>query len=146
MALKTLDLAQFTSPITVDEYFVPAMMLMDTLLEQHQLKAHPNQTGRTEGAPVPGAIVKPASHSNHLVWCAIDLNLVDPITGHVFMHSEMQGEADPRVKAVITNWEAAGNRWGGEFHDHDAVHFDSGLYEKNPVLWQQKFDEYQNHQ
>jgi hypothetical protein len=148
--LKTLTLSHFTAPVTVDEGFENAMILMDNLLEKHGLKMKPNDTIRYVGHPVAGAIVQPASHSNHFIGHAIDGNLINPVTGHVFLHEEMQSEKDPRVKAFIEDWEKAGMRWGGIFggdahpEQHDAVHFDSGLNVHNPEKWKELFNEYQN--
>ena len=58
---------------------MPYMQQMQTIAKSSQVTVYVTQAFRKDGVPVDGAIVPPASHSNHLVGHAIDMNLDTPI-------------------------------------------------------------------
>jgi peptidoglycan hydrolase-like protein with peptidoglycan-binding domain len=82
-----------------------------------------NQTFRVHGIPPSGAVVPPASKSQHLIGHAVDLNIVDGTTVNsaaMFNNGTETKNADAFVAAV----KKKGIRWGGDFNDTDPVHFD----------------------
>jgi len=85
-----------------------------------------NQTLRVAGAPVGGAVVKPASKSQHLIGNAIDFNILHDSKP---IHSSKMKWADmpQKAKDFVTAVKAAGLRWGGDFADRDPIHFDAFL-------------------
>jgi len=87
---------------------------------------HLNQTFRREGVPPAGAVVPPATRSQHLVGHAVDLNIVDGSTVNtnaMFQSGDQTENADKFIEAV----KARGLRWGGDFGTADFVHFDDFL-------------------
>jgi peptidoglycan hydrolase-like protein with peptidoglycan-binding domain len=82
-----------------------------------------NQTFRVQGVPPSGAVVPPASKSQHLIGHAVDLNIVDGTTinsSAMFKNETETDNADAFVSAV----KKKGIRWGGDFNETDPVHFD----------------------
>ena len=81
-----------------------------------------NQAFRVAGA-VGGAVVTPATKSQHLIGHAIDCNIQD---GAVLVSSNtFAGHHEtPAAKAFVRAAKAAGLRWGGDFTPVDYVHFD----------------------
>jgi hypothetical protein len=85
-----------------------------------------NQTFRRQGVPPTGAVVPPASRSQHLVGHAIDLNIVDGDTVNtsaMFKNGTETDNADKFIAAV----KGHGLRWGGDFSTDDPPHFDDFL-------------------
>jgi len=136
--------------------FIPAMDMFVAFLEASGCKAHincsydPNHLSLT---PAQGAVVKPASHGDHLVGCALDANLIDK-TGKTWSSHDMEVFApeSPNYKpatpgnGVIEFINMVRNskvlRWGGDFHHNpDTIHFDNALYIRNPERWNQIFAE-----
>jgi hypothetical protein len=135
--------------------FVPGMDMFVRFLEASGCKASvncsydPNHLSLT---PADGAIVKPASHGDHLVGCAIDCNLIDK-TGHKWTSGEMEvfapesknykpstpGNGVIEFINMIRNSKVL--RWGGDFMKFDTIHYDNNLYLRNPARWQEIIDE-----
>jgi hypothetical protein len=84
-----------------------------------------NQTLRIAGEPVQGAVVRPASKSQHLVGNAVDFNVRHD--GTTIVSRDMRWADLPRaVKDFITDVKDAGLRWGGDWTDPwDPIHFDA---------------------
>lgn len=85
-----------------------------------------NQSFRRSDVPPSGAVVTPATKSQHLVGHAVDLNIIDGSTTNtsvMFKNGEETDAADTFVAAV----KAKGLRWGGDFSKYDPVHFDNFL-------------------
>ncbi len=82
-----------------------------------------NQTFRVQSIPPSGAVVPPASKSQHLIGHAVDLNIVD---GTTINSSAMfnNGTETDNADAFVTAVKKKGIRWGGDFNDTDPVHFD----------------------
>lgn len=82
-----------------------------------------NQTFRVQGIPPSGAVVPPASKSQHLIGHAVDLNIVD---GTTINSSAMfnNGTETDNADAFVTAVKKKGIRWGGDFNNTDPVHFD----------------------
>lgn len=103
---------------------------------------------------VPGAIVTPATHGDHLVAHAVDGNLKDK-TGKIWTSKllEIFAPHSPNYNpdlCVLTNdvyrfidmiRKSNILRWGGDFVKYDTVHLDDNLYLKNPARWQQIYNE-----
>jgi hypothetical protein len=82
-----------------------------------------NQTFRVHSIPPSGAVVPPASKSQHFIGHAIDLNIVDGETVNtaaMFDNGKETDNADTFISAV----KKSGIRWGGDFNCTDPVHFD----------------------
>ena len=91
---------------------------------------------------VQGAIVKPATRSNHLVGHAIDMN-VQFGPNRTFANSSVLRQfpnVPPPVaaflQAVIDDPDL---RWGGQFSTKDPVHIDDGLNLRNRAKWDQRY-------
>ena len=87
---------------------------------------HLNQTFRREGIPPAGAVVAPATRSQHLVGHAVDLNIVDgsTVNTNAMFHAGDQTEGADKFIAAV---KARGLRWGGDFSTADFVLFDDFL-------------------
>lgn len=120
------------NPCMIHPDFEIWMDLFCELLEKHKIKALVTSSFRNT-IIVPGAIVKPAKMSNHLIGHAIDCNIYDAL-GH--LHSSLD-LSDPKgeILAFITDVVAGGMRWGGHFRIEDSVHFDDGMNVKSPTRW-----------
>ena len=87
---------------------------------------HLNQTFRREGVPPAGAVVAPATRSQHLIGHAVDLNIVDGSTVNtnaMFRSGDQTKKANEFIGAI----RARDLRWGGDFATKDFVHFDDFL-------------------
>ena len=82
-----------------------------------------NQSFRVQGLPPTGAVVPPASNSQHLIGHALDLNIVD---GSTVNTSAMfiAGSQSQGAKDFIKGVKQDGIRWGGDFSPKDPPHFD----------------------
>ena len=90
-----------------------------------------NQTMRVAGVPVGGAVVTPATNSQHLIGNAIDFNIIDG--GKTIHSSKMKwAELSQAAKDFITAVKDAGMRWGGDWEKRDPIHFDAFLDPKGP--------------
>lgn len=85
-----------------------------------------NQAFRVNGVPVSGAVVTPATRSQHLIGHAIDCNIVD---GDNWNNSRTFAAGDQTEGATnfISDMKNAGYRWGGNFSNPDTPHFDKRL-------------------
>lgn len=142
-------------PCMIHEGFTSAMTLFCKLLALNDLKYHnncsydPNHLSLT---PAEGAIVKPASHGDHLIGHATDGNLIDK-TGktwtsemlHPYCQHSKQYDINAEKNDVYQFLKSIRSsnvlRWGGDFVDFDPVHFDDALYQMNPARWQQIYNE-----
>lgn len=98
----------------------------NTKAGERSVKLVLNQAFRVNGAPVSGAVVTPATRSQHLIGHAIDCNIVDGDnwnTSRTFAAGNQTTGADN----LISDLKAAGFRWGGDFSNPDTPHFDKRL-------------------
>jgi hypothetical protein len=106
--------------------YVAGLESINTAADDAGVTFQVNQTFREAGKPVSGAVVKPASKSQHLIGNAVDFNIND--SGDVILSSEMAwSKLSQPAKDFITAVKAAGLRWGGDFADRDPIHFDAYL-------------------
>lgn len=82
-----------------------------------------NQCFRVVGIPVRGAVVTPATKSQHLIGHAIDLNIHDGGTVVTSAHYRAKTETE-NAKSFIEAMKERGLRWGGNFSKMDPPHFD----------------------
>lgn len=126
---------------TIEQGFIVAMDRLCFYANEYGLKLYINSSYRNSTA-VNGAIVKPATLSNHLIGHAIDCNIVD---GKTFWNSkklekELTGNVFKLVEAVRKDTVL---RWGGDFRVKDVVHFDDGLNVRDHDLWLKIYNEIQ---
>lgn len=108
--------------ILVHADFLPALRILDEAAQQHGVELRLNQAFRVAGAPVSGAVVPPATRSQHLIGRAVDVNIV--LNGQLFTSDMLKGELPPEIQAFIQSVKSQGLRWGGDFAQKDTVHFD----------------------
>jgi peptidoglycan hydrolase-like protein with peptidoglycan-binding domain len=117
------------SPCRADFEFVPALKKINALAEQADVFIHVTSSFRTS-SNVAGAIVKPATRSNHMAGHAIDMNVIydnKTKSANSVMLGKYPNVPEPVrlfIKSVI---DEPGLRWGGKFNTKDPVHIDDGL-------------------
>ncbi len=134
--MKQFSASNFIGNCTIDEDFEEALMKMNTVAQKYTITVKVNSSYRVN-ANVQGAIVKPATHSNHMIGHAIDCNLI--LDGKLYNSVKMQSDKG-KIRDFINEVKATGLRWGGDFGKADPVHFDDGLNIKNMPLWIKKFN------
>ena len=82
-----------------------------------------NQTMRVNGVPVSGAVVTPASKSQHLIGHALDCNIIDGENWNNSTAFANNNETE-NAKKFIKAMKEDGLRWGGDFSNVDTPHFD----------------------
>ncbi|NIR32263.1 MAG: SH3 domain-containing protein [Gammaproteobacteria bacterium] len=90
---------------------------------------------------VSGAIVPPASRSNHLVGHAVDMNLRS--RNGFFNSGDLKRGNLPRLPAEIREFiekirQDPELRWGGDFTREDPVHIDDALNHRDRARWDSK--------
>ncbi|MEL6864432.1 MAG: M15 family metallopeptidase [Bacteroidota bacterium] len=126
--------------ITTNPGFIPSLEKINQYAVQNKVLVHITNSYRQD-TYVPGAIVPPASMSNHKVGHAIDMNLSFDggqwANSHYMNPSNRNNWAAP-VRGFL---EAISNddtlRWGGDFQhtEVDPVHIDDGLNLADPDEW-----------
>ena len=127
-------------PCRADVQFVPMLEKINTYAEQAKVHIFVTSSFRTT-TNVNGAIVKPATFSNHLAGHGIDINLV---YGNGQLANSKVLKKYPNVpvpvkqflKSIIDDSEL---RWGGKFRTTDPVHIDDGLNVKNRPKWEKRY-------
>lgn len=126
-------------PCRADVKFVPMLKKVNAYAEQADVYVHVTSSFRTT-TNVQGAIVKPATYSNHLIGHGIDMNL---------RHSDGQW-ANSKVLAKYPNVpkpvkqflksiiDDPDLRWGGTFRSSDPVHIDDH-YNRDMAAWKQRY-------
>lgn len=127
-------------PCRADVKFVPMLEKVNAYAEQADVYVHVTSAFRTT-TNVQGAIVKPATYSNHLVGHGIDMNL---------RHSDGQW-ANSKVLAKYPNVpepvrqflkliiDDPDLRWGGTFNHSDPVHIDDH-FNKDMPAWRERYE------
>ena len=128
--------------IFIDDEFKPSMDIINDTAKSLGLQVVVISAKR-DTINVKGAIVKPATKSNHLVGHAVDVNFIVIETGE-FLNSKKIQVATPAspVGKFITKVKQKGIRWGGDFPKKDPVHFDDGLNVNNPERFKEKMKEF----
>jgi len=139
--LKTFSGSQFINkPVLADIEFIPYLNLINSFASSNGLKIFVTSSARPFGVPISGAIVPPASRSNHLVGHAIDMNI--QIGSTLFNSTDLGnfGSLPASIKSFIQAIRRDPDlRWGGDFTPIDPVHIDDGLNLRDPAAWNAKF-------
>lgn len=125
-------------PVLSDVEFLPELRKIESFAAENNLTIFVTSSARRQGVPISGAIVPPASRSNHLVGHAIDMNIRH--AGRLFNGDALASEGS--LPTPIRNFinlvrNDVTLRWGGDFGD--PVHIDDGLNLRQPSVWDQKF-------
>jgi uncharacterized protein YgiM (DUF1202 family) len=129
--------------ILADADFFPLLDRLNDLAGACGVEIHVTSSFRDPDRAPSGAIVPPATRSNHFVGHAIDMNVSSP-SG--FFNSATLKRANlaalpTEVRDFIQKVRDDSDlRWGGDFSPEDPVHIDDGLNRTDPTRWQSKFD------
>jgi D-alanyl-D-alanine carboxypeptidase len=134
--MKKFTASNFQGECDIDEDFEPTLVKMNEIAQKYNITIHVNSSFRVD-ANVKGAIVKPATHSNHMIGHAIDCNL--SYGGAFYNSAKMQTDTGV-IRQFINEVKASGMRWGGDFGKPDPVHFDDGLNIKDMTTWTAKYN------
>ena len=137
----TNDRFQGGREISADRDFFPHLDRINDYAEETDVFIHVTSSAREPDREVSGAIVTPASRSNHMVGHAIDMNIK---TAAGFFNSRALAKA--RFDALPANVkrfidlirEDEVLRWGGDFRKEDPVHIDDMLNRRRPDIWDSK--------
>ena len=140
--IKTYSNSHFIGKeLRADVDFIPHLDRLNQYAMDCDVKIYVTSSAREPGRTVSGAIVPPASRSNHMVGHAIDMNLQ---SSSGFFNSEKLKKSNfanlpaevQNLLNLIRNDEIL--RWGGDFSKEDPVHIDDNLNHRNPELWDLK--------
>ncbi len=127
-------------PCRADTTFLPALKKINAYAEQADVFIYVTSSFRTS-SNVGGAIVKPATRSNHMAGHAIDMNVVYN-NGTKSANSTELGKypnvAEPVRHFIKSIIDDSGLRWGGTFQAKDPVHIDDNL-NNDMVLWDKRY-------
>ena len=115
-------------PCRADGQFVPALKQINAYAEEANVFIHVTSSFRTS-SNVGGAIVKPATRSNHMAGHAIDMN-VSYDNGKSANSKELgkyPAVAEPVRRFIKSIIDDPDLRWGGDFQVKDTVHIDDNL-------------------
>jgi hypothetical protein len=126
-------------PCRADIQFVPMLKKINAYAEQADIFVYVTSSFRTT-TNVQGAIVKPATFSNHLAGHGIDMNI--QYGNNKFVNSKVLNKY-PSVpepvklflRLIIDDNEL---RWGGRFSAKDPVHIDDHL-NKDLTVWKKRY-------
>lgn len=116
-----------TGELVVSSGLVSYLKEANKKAKELSLKIMLNQTMRVNGIKVSGAVVTPASKSQHLIGHAIDCNIVDGDNWNSSKTFKEKKESD-NAKKFIAAMKEKGMRWGGNFSKVDTPHFDKQVY------------------
>lgn len=116
--------------------FQPYLQRVSQLATNCNAKVYVTSSFRRPGAPISGAVVPPASSSNHFVGYAIDFNLTPSSSNAIGCNSACLGGAVSAMPAYAQCFtqgiSGLGLRWGKSFNPTDPVHIDYPLNLNNP--------------
>lgn len=128
-------------PCRADTLFVPMLDKINDYAAQANVFLHITSSFRTT-TNVNGAIVPPATFSNHLAGHGIDMNLV--FGNGQFANSTVLRKypnvPEPVRKFLKSIIDDPDLRWGGTFNTSDPVHIDDGLNKKDRPLWEKRYE------
>jgi hypothetical protein len=140
--LTTYGGSNFTGEqVVADREFVPALEAINQHAVDNDVNLLITDSFRPHGRAVKGAIVTPASRSNHLAGHAIDMNVMYGPGNAKLCNSGclIRRKSPAPVKAFIAAIRADSNlRWGGDFADVDPVHIDDNL-NADDAAWEARF-------
>ena len=109
--------------IVISLGFLESLKFADKTAGTLSVKVFLNQAFRVHGNAVSGAVVPPATKSQHLIGHAIDCNIIDGgswNTSSDFRNGNETQAATQFIDAMTKH----GLRWGGNFSRPDTPHFD----------------------
>ncbi|GGW36940.1 peptidoglycan-binding protein [Arenibacter certesii] len=122
-----------------DILFAPMLEKVNDYAERSQVYVYVTSSFRTS-TNVAGAIVKPASRSNHMAGHAIDMNVIygngQLANSKVLNHYPAVDEPVRQFISYIINDPQL--RWGGQFRIKDSVHIDDNL-NSDRNAWDQRY-------
>ena len=137
--LVNFTASNFKGSCLVDEEFTPHLKAMNDVAVKHNMMVIVTSAFRPN-TNVKGAIVKPATMSNHLVGHAIDCNLQNTKTKEYYNSTKMKDDKGDDYAFCQEVVQKTGLRWGGSFNTPDSVHFDDGLNLMLPRLYSEKYN------
>ena len=128
------------NPATADIDFFPLLDRIAGFAASSALFVHVTSSARDPEGQIEGAIVRPATRSNHYVGHAIDMNLQSE-SGQFFNSSKLRDL--PNQPAAVRRFikliqDDPDLRWGGDFSTPDVVNIDDDLSRRAPGLWESK--------
>jgi hypothetical protein len=140
--LTTYSGSNFTGEqVVADVEFVPALEAINQHAADNDVNLLITDSFRPQGRAVKGAIVPPASRSNHLAGHGIDMNVMYGPGKTSLCNSRCLGRRNPpaAVKTFIAAIRADANlRWGGDFSPRDPVHIDDNL-NADDTAWKARY-------
>ena len=134
--MKSFTASNFKGECIIDEDFESILEKMNAIAQKYNITVVVNSSYRID-ANVAGAIVTPATHSNHMIGHAIDCNLEH--SGMYYNSHRMQTDTGI-IRQFINEVKSAGIRWGGDFKSKpDPVHFDDALNVTDMLVWTTKY-------
>lgn len=126
-------------PCRADKQFVPMLKKINAYAEEANVNVYITSSFRTT-TNVQGAIVKPATKSNHLAGHAIDMNLI--YGNNQWANSKVLNKY-PNVPEPVKRFlklviDDPNLRWGGKFNTKDPVHIDDWL-NKDLTKWGERY-------
>lgn len=126
-------------PCRADIQFLPMLEKINMYAEKADIYVHVTSSFRTT-TNVKGAIVKPATFSNHLAGHGIDMNVI--YNNGQWASSKILAKY-PTVSSPVKNFiksiiEDPDLRWGGKFQTIDPVHIDDGL-NRDRAKWEKRY-------
>lgn len=125
-------------PAKVAASFAAKLLRLVENADHQDIKIYVTSSLRKPGQYVPGAVVNPASMSNHYVGHAIDMNLMfeEKLYNSRAMSQRNLNQLPDQVRQFLEAISADGTlRWGGDFDPEDPVHIDDGLNVKHPARY-----------
>ena len=122
--------------VIANKNFLPALDRVNQYAQESAIKVYVTSSLRLT-TTVKGAIVAPATFSNHLVGHAIDMNLIyGPdatfCNAKVLAQTILPPPVDIFIQAIRRD---PGLRWGGDFKARDVVHIDDDAYHRDKAQW-----------
>lgn len=131
--------------VVANQHFLPALHRINQYAQESHVKVYVTSSFRQTGH-VNGAIVEPATFSNHLIGHAIDMNLVHGPEAN-FFNSTVLSQAilpPPAAAFIQAIREDPELRWGGDFKVRDVVHIDDNAYHRDAERWLAAYNTIQN--
>jgi peptidoglycan hydrolase-like protein with peptidoglycan-binding domain len=127
-------------PCRADIQFVPGLKTINKHAEAANVFIHVTSSFRTT-TNVAGAIVPPATFSNHLSGHAIDMNLIydNGKWANSSVMAKYPNAPEPVRKFLKAIIDDPALRWGGLFNRKDPVHIDDHL-NKDMTKWRARYE------
>ena len=126
-------------PCRADVQFIPSLEKINDYAEKANVYVFVTSSFRTS-SNVNGAIVKPATRSNHMAGHAIDMNVIYgnnqwATSGELVKYPSVPGPVKTFIDSIIDDPTL---RWGGKFRIKDVVHIDDHL-NKDRDKWDERY-------